>query len=448
MEIVSVVDEGLGHSSHVVGLGDGSVLVIDPARLPDQQRRLVAERGWRIAWSADTHSHADYISGSPELADEGAVFLAPARARLEHPHRGVEAGEDLELADGLVLRAIATPGHTPEHLAYLLIEHGSPVTLFSGGSLMVGTVGRTDLLGDEHREALAAELFRALRDEILVLPDDLAVYPTHGAGSFCSAPSSSARTTTVGHERATNPLLQITDEHEFIDRLLAGLGSFPTYFRVLPARNRHGVRHYQDVPALPRLSAEEVAAHVERGAVLVDARPLAEFAAGHATGALSNVLRPVFGSWLGWLVELDRPLVFVLGDDQDRAELVRQCLTIGHEQLLGELDGAMTAWAGAGYPINTIPLVEPLTMADTVLDVRQDAEWATGHVPGARHVELGALPDTDVAAGPVTVMCGHGERAMTAASLLAARGHRAVSVLAGGPGDWAAATSVDLVTVP
>src|SRR5581483_10079818 len=220
---VSVVDEGLGHSSHVVGLGDGTALVIDPARLPVRQRRLGAERGWRIAWSADTHSHADYISGSPELAVEGATFLAPARARLEHPHRGVEPGEDLELADGLVLRAIATPGHTPEHLAYLLVRDGAPVALFSGGSLMVGTVGRTDLLGDDHRDALAAQLFRALRDEILVLPDELAVYPTHGAGSFCSAPSSSERTTTIGRERATNPLLQVTDENEFVEQLLSGL---------------------------------------------------------------------------------------------------------------------------------------------------------------------------------------------------------------------------------
>lgn len=448
MEIVSVVNEGLGHSSHVVALGDGTALVIDPARLPDRQRRLVAERGWSIAWSADTHSHADYISGSPELAMDGAVFLAPARARLEHAHRGVEPGEVFELADGLVLRAIATPGHTPEHLAYLLVQDGAPVALFSGGSLMVGTVGRTDLLGDEHREELAAELFHALRDEILVLPDELAVYPTHGAGSFCSAPSTSERTTTIGRERATNPLLQVTDEHEFVERLLAGLGSFPTYFRVLPERNRHGVRRYSDVPALPRLTAAEVAARVEQGAVLVDARPLAKFAAGHPEGSLSNVLRPVFASWLGWLVELDRPLVFVLDDDQDRAELVRQCLTVGHEHLLGELDGGITAWANAGYPICTIPLVEPTAMAATVLDVRQDAEWATGHLPGARHVELGALPDTNVAAEPMTVMCGHGERAMTAASLLAARGHRDVSVLAGGPTDWATATGTDVVTEP
>jgi glyoxylase-like metal-dependent hydrolase (beta-lactamase superfamily II)/rhodanese-related sulfurtransferase len=446
MEIVSVVDEGLGHASHVVGLGDGTVLVVDPARLPDRQRRLAAAHGWELAWTADTHSHADYISGSPELADEGAVFLAPAQARLEHPHCGIDPGEELALTDGLALRAIATPGHTPEHLAYLLLDRGSPTALFSGGSLMVGTVGRTDLLGDERREELAAQLFRALRDEILVLPDDLAVYPTHGAGSFCSAPSSSERTTTIGRERAANPLLQVTEERQFVARLLAGLGSFPTYFRELPERNRHGVPHYRAVPALPRLSGGEVAAHLDRGVLLVDARPIAEFAVGHPRGALSNVLRPVFGTWLGWLVELDRPLIFVLGEGQDRVELVRQCLTVGHENLLGELDGGVRAWHSAGYPIAAIPLVDPAAMAGAVLDVRQDGEWAAGHLPTARHIELGNLPSEDVTVDPLTVMCGHGERAMTAASLLAARGHRHLSVLAGGPSEWVATTKAELVT--
>lgn len=448
VEIVSVVDEGLGHSSHIVGLGDGTALVIDPARLPEAQRRLAAERGWHLGWSADTHSHADYISGGPELAEDGAVFVAPAKARLAHPHRGVEPGEELTLADGVVLSAIPTPGHTPEHLAYLLMRGRTPLALFSGGSLMVGTVGRTDLLGDDHREELAAQLFRALHDEILVLPDDLAVYPTHGAGSFCSAPSSGERTTSIGRERATNPLLQIPDEREFVDRLLSGFGSFPSYFRLLPERNRQGVRHYRELPALPRLTADKVAANLERGAVLVDTRPLVEFAAGHPKGALSNALRPVFASWLGWMVDLDRPLLFVVGEGQDRAELVRQCLTIGHEHLLGELDGGVSAWQAAGYPIEAIPLVDPTSMTANVLDVRQDSEWASGHLPGARHIELGRLPDEDVTAEPTTVMCGHGERAMTAASLLQARGHRHLSVLAGGPADWAAATSQNLVTGP
>ncbi|MDP1793405.1 MAG: MBL fold metallo-hydrolase, partial [Acidimicrobiales bacterium] len=161
IEIEDIVEEGLGHSSYLVGLGDGSALVIDPARFPDRQRRVATDRGWRIAWTADTHSHADYISGSPELAADGATFLASRGAGLEVWHQPVGAGESVEVASDVVLRAIATPGHTPDHLAYLLLEKGEPVALFSGGSLMVGAVGRTDLLGDEHREELAGDLFRA-----------------------------------------------------------------------------------------------------------------------------------------------------------------------------------------------------------------------------------------------------------------------------------------------
>jgi rhodanese-related sulfurtransferase len=180
--------------------------------------------------------------------------------------------------------------------------------------------------------------------------------------------------------------------------------------------------------------------------MLVDARPIVEFAAIHPRGALSNALRPVFGSWLGWLVELDRPLILVLGEGQDRLELVRQCLTVGHENLLGELDGGVRAWHSAGYPMAAIPLVDPAAMAGAVLDVRQDGEWAAGHLPAACHIELGNLPSEDVTADPLTVMCGHGERAMTGASLLAARGHRHLSVLAGGPAEWVAATKAELVT--
>lgn len=335
---------------------------------------------------------------------------------------------------------MATPGHTPDHLAYLLVERSRPVGLFSGGSLMVGALGRTDLLGDERRDALARELFRALRSEILRLPDDLPVYPTHGAGSFCAAPAGSARTTTIGTERASNPLLTIEDEDEFVDALTSELGSFPPYFRQLPELNRRGPRLYPSLPALARLDIESARRHIAGGATLIDARSLAHFARAHPLGAISIVLRPVFASWLGWLVALDRPLVFLLDDDTARGELVRQCLTVGHDDLVGEIDGGMTAWASAGLPTGSIPLVAAGEVADVVLDVRQAAEWSAGHVPGAIHVELGDVPDAEVPNGPTTVMCGHGERAMTAASILEARGHHDLSVLDGGPGDWQEAT--------
>jgi glyoxylase-like metal-dependent hydrolase (beta-lactamase superfamily II)/rhodanese-related sulfurtransferase len=446
VEIVAVVDEGLGHSSHVVALGDGSALVVDPARFPDRQRRIAAERGWTIAWTADTHSHADYISGSPELAADGATFLASRGAGLEVTHRPIDPGETVAVAPGIELRAIPTPGHTPDHLAYLLVVDGEAEALFSGGSLMVGGLGRTDLLGDEHREDLARAMFRALRAEILTLPDDLAVYPTHGAGSFCWAPSGSARTTTIGTERATNPLLAIDDEDRFIATLLDGLGSFPTYFRRLPEINRRGPRIYPELPALAQLDLDTVRNHLDAGAALVDARPIANFAAAHVPGSLSVQHRNVFASWFGWLVPLDRAVVFILDHDTDRSDLVRQCLAVGHDDLLGELHGGIDAWAAAGLPIEATPLVSADHMAATVLDIRQQNEWDEGHVPGAIHVELGDLANTSVPDEPVTVMCGHGERAMSGASILQAAGHRDVSVLASRPEDWQAATRTDLET--
>jgi hydroxyacylglutathione hydrolase len=445
VEILSVTDDGLGHSSYVVGLGDDTALVIDPARLPDEQRRLARERGWTIAWTADTHSHADYISGSTDLAADGVEFLASQAANLAPAHRPIRPDDRIELAEGVALRAIATPGHTPDHLAFLLLEDDQPIGLFSGGSLMVGAVGRTDLMGAERADELARSLYRSLREDVLTLPDDLLVYPTHGAGSFCSAPQGSARTTTIGTERAGNPLLRITDESEFVARLLADLGSFPTYFRQLPEINRLGPKRYERIPHLARLRAVEAKAHIDDGAVLVDVRPIADFADAHPVGALSNALRPVFGSWLGWLVPLDTPLVFVCDDRTDREDLVRQCLTVGHEHLLGEVANGVAAWTDAGLPVATLPLVEPADIAGQVLDVRQSSEWAAGHLPGATHVELAEVGASPLPRGPITAMCGHGERAMTAGSILQANG-REVTVLAGGPEDWTSTTGQPLVT--
>jgi glyoxylase-like metal-dependent hydrolase (beta-lactamase superfamily II)/rhodanese-related sulfurtransferase len=446
LEIVAVVDEGLGHSSHIVGLRDGAGLVVDPARFPDRHRQIAADRGWTIAWTADTHSHADYISGSPELAGDGATFLASRGAGLEVPHRSIGAGDTVALAAGIELRAIATPGHTPDHLAFLLLVDGQAEALFSGGSLLVGAVGRTDLLGHERRDELARALFHALREEILTLPDDLPVYPTHGAGSFCSAPAGAAATTTIGTERASNPLLSIDDEDRFVATLLDGLGSFPTYFRQLPEINRRGPRIHPDIPTLERLDVATVRRHLDDGAVLVDARPIESFASGHITGSLSIAHRPAFASWLGWLVPLGAPVLFLLDEDTDRRELVRQCLTIGHERLLGELDGGIDAWLAAGLPTETIPLVPPTAVSGTLIDVRQDPEWNGGHVSGALHIELADLRGAEVPAGPLTVMCGHGERAMTGASILAAAGHGELTVLAGGPADLANAIGRDLHT--
>jgi glyoxylase-like metal-dependent hydrolase (beta-lactamase superfamily II)/rhodanese-related sulfurtransferase len=445
--VVGFVDEGIGHTSHLVDLGGGTALVVDPHRIPELERAEAEARGLRIAFTADTHSHADFVSGSPELVAQGATFLAPAAGRLVVPHKGLRDGDHVEVGR-YVLEAIATPGHTPDHLAYLLERRDrTPLALFSGGSLMVGTVGRTDLLGREHAEELAHAQFHSLRDRILTLPDELPVYPTHGAGSFCSAPGAAERTTTIGNERAHNALLQFRDESAFVDALLAGFGSFPDFFRRLPEVNRRGPRIYGAMPTLPKLDLEEFRTAVDHGAQVVDARPIERYGAAHIPGSLSIELRPVFATWLGWLLDASRPVVFVLDETQDRHELVRQCLTVGIETLAGELAGGYETWAHAGLPSASIELLEAAFVGPaTVLDVRQGDEFLAGHLPGAYNVELGALPTAEVPNGPLALMCGHGERAMTGASLLEHAGRTDLVVVVGGPQDWEAATGRDLAT--
>ena len=246
--------------------------------------------------------------------------------------------------------ALATPGHTPDHHAYVLYRDGSPHALFSGGSLMVGAVGRTDLCGPELAEPMARAMFRSLHDKLLVLPDDLPVYPTHGAGSFCSAPASSERTTTIGRERERDPLLAIRDEDEFVEQLLAGLGTFPTYFARLPELNRRGPRPYDAVPELERLDLSAFRQELTRGRGRDRCSTDRGVRRDHVPGSLSNALRPVFASWLGWLIDPDEDLLFILDDDQDRTDLVRQCLDVGLERLVGELDGGIAAWTAAGLP--------------------------------------------------------------------------------------------------
>jgi rhodanese-related sulfurtransferase len=251
---------------------------------------------------------------------------------------------------------------------------------------------------------------------------------------------------TLGRERATNRLFRIDNEASFVEQLLAGFGSFPTYFSELPEINRRGPRHYAELPPLEQLDLDAVDRHLDAGAVVIDARPIVEFGAGHVPGSISNALRPVFASWLGWMVPLDRPIILVACPDQDRDELVRQCLDIGHDNIVGEADGGIDAWRGAARAITTIPLVGPDAVAPTLLDVRQRSEFEAGHVPGAIHIELGSLSSTPVPEGPLTVMCGHGERAMTGASILAARGRDVLSVLDGGSDTWTAWSGKPLVT--
>lgn len=435
MAVTPLVDEGLGNSAYVVDLGDGGALVVDPARDPRPYAAELDRRGLAPRWVVETHLHADFVSGGRELVAMGAELAAPTASRLASPHRPLADGEELDLG-GLVLEVIATPGHTPEHLSYLLRDGARPVALFSGGTLMAGGVARTDLLSPELTEPLARQAYRSIHQRLFALPDDLPVYPTHGAGSFCSAAPGGERTTTIGAEKAANPLFAL-DEGAFVARLLEGYGSYPPYFLELREVNRAGVEvHGPQPPRLPRLSAKEVEQAAADGAALVDTRDIAAFAAGHVPGSISNPWRAPFATWLGWLVPREAPVLFVTGPGVDEHDLVWAALTIGFERLAGVLDGGMDAWKASGRPVATTPLVGADEAAGRrIVDIRQRPEYAAGHVAGATHVELGHLttgaPDR-VDDGPVLVHCGHGERAMSAASLLERAGHEDVAVLAGG----------------
>lgn len=437
VEIVPVIDEGLGNSAYVVDLGDGGALVVDPQRDPRPYLDVLRRRGLRPRFVAETHLHADFVSGGRELAALGARLLASADSDLAFPHTPVRDGDEVDLG-GLTLRALATPGHTPEHLSYLLSERGTPVTVFSGGTLIAGGVARTDLLSPEQTVPLARAAYRSITQKLLTLPDDLVVRPTHGGGSFCSATPGGERVTTIGHERASNPLLTgDANEDQFVGRMLALLGSYPPYFLELREENRRGLPVLGETPAtLAPLSPDAVERAVADGAVVVDARDVRAFAAGHVPGAICIPWRAQFATWLGWLVPRDRRVMLVGDEHTPWPDLIWAARTIGFERLEGALAGGVDAWRAAGHDVARTTLVDrPSTDGRAVVDVRQRTEYASGHAPGALHVELGDLASraADLPPGPLLVHCGHGERAMSAASLLERAGREDVAVLAGGP---------------
>jgi rhodanese-related sulfurtransferase/glyoxylase-like metal-dependent hydrolase (beta-lactamase superfamily II) len=445
-QLIPLVDVGLGNSAYLVDLGDGRALAVDAARDLRALRATADARGLRVAFAADTHLHADFLTGAVQLAhDDGATVLASAAGGRRFAHVPLGDGDEIDLG-GLTLQALATPGHTDEHLSYLLLDGARQLGVFTGGSLIVDAAARTDLLGAGRADELARAQFRSLR-RLATLPDDTGVWPTHGAGSFCSAPPGAERTTTIGAQKRANPLLAAPDEDAFVRQLADSLGSYPVYFERLAEINRYGPATVDTEPGLAALKPAELRRLLDDGAFLVDVRPARQYAAAHIPGSVSIPLRDTFASWLGWLLPPDAPLVFVLGPGQSSADIVWPSLKIGYERLAGRLDGGVAAWIADGGPVTATRLVGAEEFDDrAVLDVRQRAEYSAGHVPGAMHLELGDLPHhaAQLPRRRMVLMCGHGDRAMTAASLLERSGHRDLAVLAGGPQDWADATGRSL----
>jgi hydroxyacylglutathione hydrolase len=447
INVIPLVDEGMGNSAYLLDLDDGRALAVDASRDLRAVYAAAQRRGLTVAYAADTHLHADFLTGAVQLARaDGAQVLASASGNREYPHTGLADGDEVDLG-GLRLRALATPGHTHEHMAYELLDGSRTLGVFTGGSLIVGSAARTDLVSPDRTEELARAQYRSLQ-RLARLDDQVVVWPTHGAGSFCSAPPGAERTSTIGTERVTNTLLRAESEDAFVAELLDSLGTFPPYFLRLGEINRRGPAAVEG-DTLSALTAAEVTSLVTAGAQVVDVRPVADFGAGHVPGSVSIPLRPVFATWLGWLVDADKPIVVVRNPDQDPAEIVWQARKVGYDQLAGELGGGLAAWTAAGQPTGSIPVAGPEVLDGArVLDIRQRGEYQAGHVPGADSIELGALTTRaiELPDEPLVVMCGHGERAMGAASLLARTGHHHVTVLDGGPQDWADTTATALET--
>ena len=451
MDLEIVLTPGLGNATYLLA-SDGEVVVVDPPRDAWRVTAVADARGWRITHVVETHVHNDYLSGALELrAARRAEIVAPARGRYAFEHRGADEGDSVEIGD-LQLVARATPGHTPEHLAWEVRPGGAddPSAVLTGGSLLVGSAGRTDLLGADATDDLTRAQFASLR-KLATLPEDVAVLPTHGPGSFCSAgPIDGSRTSTIGTERRMNPLLAAPDEAAFRIALLGRLGAYPTYYDAMAPINRAGPPVLGRPAASPHLDPAGFAAAIAAGAHVVDGRPRAEFAAGHLSGSTNIELTETFASYVGWFVPFGATVALVLPEPLEEAleEAAHQLFRIGYDAVAGGLAGGLAAWAASGarveaYPTTTIEALHADAIAGRnayALDVRDPHEWREdGVVPGAIQIPLGDLPDHLASLprdAPVTVFCRSGRRAGIAASLLDAAGLDVRLVAQGGAPDW------------
>jgi hydroxyacylglutathione hydrolase len=435
------------------------VAVIDPRRDVDAYISWADSRNMEIAAILETHVHADFVSGAPELAmSTGAPIYASRLGAEEFPHEPLDDGDEVAIG-AVILRALWTPGHTPEHMSFLATDSSQgddPVAIFTGDALFVGEVGRPDLLGEKETQRLAEHLYETVSDRFSNLDDSLVVYPGHTAGSSCGKKIGDAPTTTIGQERKDNYAFQIEDEEAFIDTVLEGMPKPPTYYPVLKKVNKAGAVPLEELPAGNPFTPDEVARRQEAGALVVDARSPESFADGHIPGSVFAGLGPNFTTWIGWLAPYDREIILVLDElegtlqfDEARTELHR----IGVDGVAGYLEGGMPAWQSNGRDVVTLPqmtvqdlghLIDSSTEELTVLDVRSDEEWQEGHIAGAAHKFAGEIAQGDEPPvdedSPVALICGSGYRSSVVSSVLQQRGYRNLINVTGGMGAWNAAS--------
>ena len=440
------VDTGLGNSAYLIGSHETKkAILIDPLRDVDRYLHAANERGLQLTHVLDTHLHADFVSGNREIATQtGAIIGASADAGLGFDHQSLTEDSIVDLG-AFQIRVMRTPGHSPEHIAFLLVETDgkTPSALFSGGALIVGGAARTDLMTPELIQPLARDLFHTIHDKLLKLPDEVNVFPTHGAGSFCVAPASNDRVTTIGRERKTNPFAQPQPEEEFIKRSLIGLPAYPTYYKYMREINQKGPRILGGVPLLKPYSVSEVKGLMDEGVVVVDIRHQKAFGAGHIPNSFGIRVDAPLVVWAGWVIPFGSRILLLGESAEQREESTRQLIRIGYDEVLGYVEGGLEAWAKE-YPVETIESVSPRELRDrlgdvTLIDVRRQSEWDEGHIPGAIHFEGGRIAwekipfPTDKS---LAIQCSSGNRSMIAISVLKRRGIHNVIQVDGGITKW------------
>lgn len=454
MILETVFTEGLAHISYLVGCdAAGIAAVIDPRRDVDIYLKIAQRAGVRITHILETHIHADFVSGSRELSARTGAEICVGRAdNYGFEHRALDDGDIISLG-AIQLRAMHTPGHTPEHISYLAANRCSldrPWAIFTGDTLFVGEVGRPDLLGRGKAIELAGRLHDSLFKKMLALPDDVIIYPGHGEGSPCGGNIGDRRTSTIGYERRNNPRLQILDEGEFTEKLLASMPPAPTYYPRMKRINAEGPAILGNLPEPPLLSPAEFHAAMEKpNTQVIDTRSILGFGGGHIKGALSIELRDEFPIWAGWMVDPENTTLLVLRDRSHLDPVVAHLVRIGCENIGGYLRD-MRSWQESGLPLQHLrpifvhELKEKLDRGEQIqlLDVRRRDEFEKGHLKGAKHMFVPEIPariaeiDQEV---PIVAYCGTGFRSSIAASLLQKLGFENVRNVPGSFKAWRAA---------
>ena len=440
----------LAHASYLLG-SEGEGVVVDPQRDVEIYLEAAEKNGLKIRYIFETHLHADFVSGHRELAARtGAQIYLSRVAGATFPHVAVDDGYTLRVGK-LRIEVLATPGHTPESISLLVTDEEKdekPWAVLTGDTLFIGDVGRPDLSPTHTPVQLAGMLHDSL-EKLMTLPDAVLVYPAHGAGSLCGRNMRAERFSTIGTERLTNYALQIRDRDEFVRQMTSNLPARPDYFLEDAAINRAGAPALSELPALKTISAQELKAMLDKGAMALDVRPGAEFVAGHVPGAVSIPLSGQFASWAGAVLGLSSRPVLIAANGEQISEARTRLARIGIEDVAGYLESGVEGWQKAGLPVEQVKQITAQELATRmaaggigVLDVRREGEFQAGHIEGADWHPLdrfkAALPDISKDS-PVAVHCKSGYRSLVAVSLLQRAGYHNVVDVAGGFDAWVGA---------